>query len=39
MTRVQQTFTNELPEDLVVFVEMECWVLVAQARREVDGGL
>ncbi|WP_428333417.1 hypothetical protein [Novosphingobium sp.] len=25
MTHVRQTFTNELPEDLVVFVEMECW--------------
>lgn len=23
--RVRQTFTNKLPEDLVVFVEMECW--------------
>ena len=25
MTRVRQTFTNELTEDIVVFVEMECW--------------
>jgi hypothetical protein len=25
MTNVRQTFTNELPEDLVVFVEVECW--------------
>lgn len=25
MTRVRQTFTNDLTEDLVVFVEMECW--------------
>lgn len=25
MTRVRQTFTNELPEDVVVFVEIECW--------------
>ncbi len=25
MTRVRQSFTNDLTEDLVVFVEMECW--------------
>ena len=25
MTRVRQTFTNELPDEIVIWVELECW--------------